>query len=47
LGALRITAEGVHFEPTMDPKTIALAGIAMIAWNVFWITAAVRACARR
>jgi len=46
-GVLRITAEGVHFEPAMDPKTIALAGIAMIAWNVFWIAATVRAFARR
>lgn len=47
LGALRITADGVHFEPLMDPKAIALAGIAMIAWNVFWIAATVRAFARR
>jgi uncharacterized spore protein YtfJ len=46
-GVLRITAEGVHFEPTMDPKTIALAGIAMVAWNVFWVAATVRAFARR
>ena len=46
-GALRITAEGVHFEPAMDPKAVALAGIAMVAWNVFWIAATVRAFARR
>jgi uncharacterized spore protein YtfJ len=47
VGALRITAEGVHFEPVMDPKVAALAGIAMVAWNVFWIAATVRAFARR
>ena len=46
-GVIRITPEGVHFEPAMNPKTIALAGIAMLAWNVFWITATVRAFARR
>lgn len=46
-GVIRITADGVHFEPVMDPKTIALAGIAMVAWNVFWIAATVRAFARR
>jgi uncharacterized spore protein YtfJ len=46
-GALRITAEGVRFEPAMDPKAVALAGIAMVAWNVFWIAATVRAFARR
>jgi uncharacterized spore protein YtfJ len=47
VGALRITADGVHFEPVMDPKVIALAGIAMVAWNVFWIAATVRAFTKR
>jgi uncharacterized spore protein YtfJ len=47
VGALRITADGVHFEPVMDPKVIALAGIAMVAWNVFWVAATVRAFAKR
>jgi hypothetical protein len=28
-------------------RTLALAGIAMVAWNVFWIAATVRAFARR
>jgi uncharacterized spore protein YtfJ len=46
-GVLRITAEGVHFEPAMDEKAVALAGIAMVAWIVFWIAATVRAFARR
>ena len=47
VGVLRITPDDVHFEPAMDPKTIALAGIAMVAWNVFWVAATVRAFARR
>jgi len=47
VGALHITADGVHFEPVMDPKVIALAGIAMVAWNVFWIAATVRAFTKR
>lgn len=47
VGVMRITAEGVDFEPVTDPKKIALAGIAMVAWNVFWIAATVRAFARR
>jgi uncharacterized spore protein YtfJ len=47
VGALRITADGVHFEPLMDPKAVALAGIAMVAWNVFWIAATVRAFTKR
>ena len=46
-GVLRITPDGVHFEAAMDPKTVALAGIGMVAWNVFWIAATVRAFARR
>jgi uncharacterized spore protein YtfJ len=46
-GVIHITPEGVDFEAAMDPKAVALAGIAMVAWNVFWITATVRAFARR
>lgn len=46
-GVLRVTPEGVHFEAALDPKVIALAGIAMVAWNVFWIAATVRAFARK
>ncbi len=46
-GVIRITPDGVHFEPTMNPRAIALAGITLMAWNVFWITKTVRAFARR
>lgn len=47
VGMMRITPDGVDFEPIMDPKVVALAGIAMVAWNVFWIAATVRAFTRR
>jgi len=46
-GVLCITAEEVYFEPAMDRNVIPLAGIAMVAWNVFWIAATVRAFAKR
>ena len=46
-GVLRITPEGVDYEAAMDRNAVPLAGIAMVAWNVFWIAATVRAFARR
>jgi uncharacterized spore protein YtfJ len=42
-GVIRITADGVKFEPIMDMTRISLAGIAMVAWSVFWIAKTVRA----
>lgn len=45
-GYIRIASDGVKFEPIMDQARIALAGIAMGAWSVFWISKAIRACAR-
>jgi uncharacterized spore protein YtfJ len=46
-GYIKITPDGVTFESTMDENRVALAGIAMTAWAVFWITAAIRAFARK
>ncbi|HNS03917.1 MAG TPA: spore germination protein GerW family protein [Anaerolineae bacterium] len=46
-GFIKFTPDGVHFEPTANPFMIPLAGIAMIAWSVFWITWTVRAFVRR
>jgi uncharacterized spore protein YtfJ len=46
-GIVKITPAGVSFEPTANPFHIPLAGIAMAAWSVFWITLTVRAFARR
>ena len=47
VGIVKITPDGVHFEPTANPFMIPLAGIAMIMWSVFWITLTVRAFAKR
>jgi uncharacterized spore protein YtfJ len=46
-GYIKITPDGVTFESTMDENRVALAGIAMIAWAVFWVAAAIRAFARK
>jgi uncharacterized spore protein YtfJ len=36
-GYIRISADGVSFEPVVDVTRLALAGIAFAAWSVFWI----------
>jgi len=46
VGYIRITPDGVEFEPIMDQSRIALAGIAMGAWSIFWITKTMRTCAQ-
>jgi len=45
-GYLRITSEGVVFEPIVDQARISLAGIAFAAWTVFWIALTIRALAK-
>jgi uncharacterized spore protein YtfJ len=47
LGFIRIDGEGVGFEPIMNQNIVPVAGIAMVAWNVFWIAATVRAFIKR
>lgn len=46
-GFIKFTPDGVHFEPAANPFMIPLAGIAMVAWSVFWITWTVRAFVRK
>lgn len=46
-GVIKITAEGVSYEPFVDPVKLALAGILMVAWNIFWIALTVRAFAKK
>jgi len=46
-GIIKITPDGVHFEATVNPFQIPLAGIALGAWSIFWITWTVRAFARK
>jgi uncharacterized spore protein YtfJ len=46
-GYLRISADGVRFEPVLDVTRLALAGIAFAAWNVFWIGRTIRVVGSR
>ena len=46
-GVLKITPDGVSYEPIVDPLRISLAGIAMGAWAVFWIAMTLRALLKR
>ena len=45
-GFIKITQDGVFFESTLDEGRVALAGIAMVAWAIFWITKTIRVFAR-
>jgi uncharacterized spore protein YtfJ len=47
VGVLEITADGLTFKPVVDVTRLALAGMALAAWNVFWIALTVRAVRRR
>ena len=42
LGYIRISPDKVAFEPIMDTGRISVLGIAMVMWNVFWITMTIR-----
>ncbi len=44
---IEVTEETVNVKPIPDVTRLALMGMALVAWNVFWITATVRALARR
>jgi uncharacterized spore protein YtfJ len=46
-GYIRITPEGVKYEPNQNEAVIPVAGILMVAWSVFWITATVRYIAKQ
>jgi uncharacterized spore protein YtfJ len=45
-GYVRITPQEVKFQPIIDETRIPLAGILMVAWTVFWVTATVRSVAK-
>jgi uncharacterized spore protein YtfJ len=47
VGYIRIAPDGVTYEPIMDNSRISMLGIAMVMWNVFWISAAIRAFVRK
>jgi uncharacterized spore protein YtfJ len=44
-GYIRITPEGVWFDPIANEAAIPLAGIAMVAWSVFWLMKTIRTIA--
>jgi uncharacterized spore protein YtfJ len=46
-GYIRISGDEVRFEPVLDVSRLALAGIFLAAWSVFWIGRALRAVGRR
>jgi uncharacterized spore protein YtfJ len=46
LGYIQISAEGVEYKPIQDETRIAMAGIAMVAWIVFWGARATSAVAK-
>jgi len=46
-GYVRISDDEVRFEPVLDVTRIALAGIALAAWSVFWISRTMRAVGKR
>ena len=46
-GYVRISADEVRFEPVLDVTRLALAGIALAAWSVFWISRTMRAVGKR
>jgi uncharacterized spore protein YtfJ len=47
MGYIRVSPDKVVYEPIMDTGRISVLGIAMVMWNVFWITAAIRAFVKK
>jgi uncharacterized spore protein YtfJ len=46
-GYIKITPEGVDFVSTLDEGRVAMAGIALSAWAVFWVAMTIRAFIKR
>lgn len=47
VAVIEIEGDNVRVKPVTDTMPIALAGILLAAWNVFWITKTVRALRRK
>ncbi len=45
-GYIRITADGVTYEPITDETRIPIAGILMAAWAIFWVMLTIRTIAK-
>jgi hypothetical protein len=46
VAVIEVTQEGTVLRPIVDETKIALAGILLVGWIVFWLTATVRAVLR-
>jgi uncharacterized spore protein YtfJ len=44
---LEVDLEGTRVRPIVDMSRLALAGMALVAWNVFWVSLTVRRLAER
>lgn len=47
VAVLEVSGQETKVKPIPDTTRLALAGMALVAWNVFWIAATVRAFARK
>ncbi|HEY8478038.1 MAG TPA: spore germination protein GerW family protein [Chloroflexota bacterium] len=47
VAVIEITPEAVHVRPIVDATRLALAGMLLVAWNVFWVTLTIRALRAR
>ena len=47
LALIEVSAEGVRIKELTNSTLLGLAGITLVAWNVFWITKTVRALANK
>jgi len=47
VAVVEMTDAGMTIRPIVDVTRLALAGVALVAWNVFWITLTVRAANAR
>lgn len=46
VGVVRISEKGARFEPVVDPTRMAIGGMALAAWTVFWIGLVVKSAAK-
>jgi uncharacterized spore protein YtfJ len=43
LGVVEVTSQGVRVEPIIDEQRIAVLGLLVVAWSVFWLARAMTA----
>lgn len=45
-GYIRVSSDGIKYEPIVDETRIPLAAMLLVAWSIFWIMATVRVLVR-